>query len=385
MRTCEQGPKVGILLIFILSFFWFVSPKIVFSDDFHPGAGASADDLKNKLEENRKEQERVRKLLEETRSKKVTLQNEIAYQDTQIHLTTLKIEETESEIEALSQQIDRLEVVLTDLSMVFAERAVETYKLKRLGDSFVILLTANSVSEFISRFNYLQRLQQNDRELLLQMQASQTTYEDRRTQVEALHDKLEEQKAALASLKRQKENLLSVTKNDEKKFQELLKTLQADEQSIKQALASIFQNIIAGITTGTGVKKGDPIGIEGNTGNSTGPHLHFMYLTCSAFSCVSDPSSVLNNGEYRLPMDFPNGNWQAYETQGYGCTDFASRYTSWYGGQCFHNGRDLSLKGGNPIYAVADGTVYYGVDRAGGKYALIKHKDDFWTAYWHLQ
>ena len=37
------------------------------------------------------------------------------------------------------------------------------------------------------------------------------------------------------------------------------------------------------------------------------------------------------------------------------------------------------------IRRVADGTVYYGTDSGGGKYALVKHRDDFWTAYWHLQ
>lgn len=178
--------------------------------------------LEQKKEDNLKKQAEIRQLLEDTRNKKSTLQNEIAYQDNQIKLTQLKIEETQNEIENLSGQIDKLEGVLTDLSDVFAQRAVETYKLKRTGDSLVALLTSNNVADFISRFEYLQRIQENDRQLLLQMQTTQTNYVDQRTKVQALEEKLQSQNQTLASQKAQKTKLLEVTKNDEQKYQKLL-------------------------------------------------------------------------------------------------------------------------------------------------------------------
>lgn len=348
---------------------------------------SSTSDLQDKLNENRKEQERIRQLLEQTKQKKSTLQNEIAYQDNQIKLTELKIVETEAEITTLTGQINKLEGALTELSEVFAERAVETYKLKRLGDSMVVLLTSENVTDFISRFNYLQRIQQNDRELLLEMQTTQTDYEDQRAQVEQLHDKLEGQKNTLAGQKTQKQNLLRVTQSDEKKYQELLASLRADEQAIERALSSLIARIVAGIATGTNVTKGQIIGQQGNTGNvyprpssscpNCGSHLHYMVFTCDilkgGLSCHTNPQPYLDDGQYNKPLNIN------YMSQGYGAA------TCSVCGYAFHTGLDLVGSHGGPIYAIADGTVYYGVDGAGGKYGLVKHKDDFWTAYWHLQ
>lgn len=367
-------------------------------DEDHPhnkyleelAVGQNASEQAERLKQIREQIAETQALLQQTQQKKATLQNEIAYQDNQIKLTTLKVEETENEIENLTGQINQLEGVLGGLSEVFAERAVETYKLKRLGDSFVILLTANNVSEFISRFNYIQRIQQNDRELLLQMQTAQTNYEGQRSKVEALRDRLESQRSTLARQKTSKENLLKLTQNDEKKYQELLANLRANESAIQKALSSLIAQIVAGTASGSTVKKGQVVGQQGNTGYvfpkpssscpECGSHLHFMVLPCnvtsSGLSCHSNPEPYLSDGQYGKPLEYK------YISQGYGSTAFAQ---SGAYSNAFHTGLDMVGNHGTAIYSIADGTVYYGVDSAGGKYALVKHRDDFWSAYWHLQ
>ncbi len=393
MLAILQKAKIG-LLFFVLFFLIHPLATAQGEDNYGVGqdtaVGESTTELQNRLNENKKEQERIRKLLDETKQKKVTLTNEIIYQDNQIKLTELKIQETESEISALTGQINRLEGELTTLSEVFAERAVETYKLKRYGDSLVVLLTSANVSEFISRFNYLQRIQQNDRELLLEMQTTQTDYEVERAKVEELHDKLEGQKKTLASQKIQKQNLLKITQSDERKYQELLSSLRADEAAIERAISSLVARIVAGIATGTAVTKGQIIGQQGNTGNvyprpsascpNCGSHLHYMVLPCditkSGLSCHTNPRPYLDDGQYRKPLDYN------YISQEYGNTSFAQ---SGVAGYAFHSGIDMVAGHGAAIYSIDAGMVYYGTDSAGGKYALVKHKDDFWTAYWHLQ
>lgn len=383
-------------LLLVLTFFVFFLALSTRAEEYSVGDNQS--DLQKQLDDNRKEQERINSLLGETRQKKSTLQNEIIYQDNQIRLTSLKIEETQGEISKLTGQIDQLENVLSDLSAVFAERAVATYKQKREGDSILVLITADNVTDFVSRFEYLQRLQQNDRDLLLKMQSNQSTFEEQRSKVLVLQQKLESQKKTLASQKVQKQKLLEVTKNDEAHYQEMLASLKADESAIERAITSLIARIVAGIATGAPVTKGQIIGREGNTGNvyprpsdscpQCGAHLHYMVLPCditkNGLSCHSDPAPYLDNGDYRKPLDFVGG-WRDFITQAYGpATCHVCGYT-------FHSGIDLitdfgGSRGGygGPVYAIADGTVYYGDDSAGAHYALVKHKDDLWTAYWHL-
>lgn len=151
-----------------------------------------------------------------------TLKGQIAQFDAQIKLTTLKIADTESKIQLLGGRIDQLEVSLNDLSKAFASRAVETYKLSRIENGFFFVLSAADVDDAVSRFHYLQKIQEEDRNLLSRLQEAQTAYQGQKVDQEALQKQLKTQQTSLNAQKSAKNNLLSVTKNDEAKYQNLL-------------------------------------------------------------------------------------------------------------------------------------------------------------------
>jgi len=219
---------------------------------------------------------------------------------------------------------------------------------------------------------------------------------------------LESQKSQLAVQKAELDVLLEENKQKQTTTLERIEVLKQEEQQIEQALKDIFAAIESGLVDGEDIAKGQVIGRQGNTGYvwhrpsgdcpECGSHLHFMILTCSdPSSCHIDPFDYLNKSDYHKVLEYTrplprSTTWPV--TQLYGGAS-CSMYLS-----CFHSGVDLvdgsdlfgseSYGGhttgyGAPIYAIADGEIFYGVDSAGGKYAIIKHTDDFYSAYWHLQ
>lgn len=162
-----------------------------------------------------------------------TLKNQIAQFDTQIKLTTLKITETQNKIDQLGGRIDQLKVSVDNLTTAFNARAVETYKLSRFENSFIFLLTATDLTDATTRFHYLQKIQEEDQNLLQKLQEAKTNYENEKVDQEALQKELQAQKANLNAQKTAKNNLLTVTKNDEAKYQSLLSQAKAQLASFK--------------------------------------------------------------------------------------------------------------------------------------------------------
>src|SRR3972149_1988256 len=166
-----------------------------------------------------------------------TLNNQIAQYDAQIKLTTLKITQVEEKIVLLGGRIDQLEVSLTALTNAFTNRAKETYVMARMGDPVLLLVSAQDLSGAVSRFHYLKRIQEADRDLLFRLQTTQSSYVEEKDDQETLKLELEAQKTNLANQKAAKDNLLKLTKNDEKRYQSLLAAARSELEAIQAIIA----------------------------------------------------------------------------------------------------------------------------------------------------
>jgi peptidoglycan hydrolase CwlO-like protein len=199
-------------------------------------------------------------LLGEVGARKTTLQSEITKFDTTIALTTAKItqtinqiEELEKEIASLGGKIAKLDLSLDQVSEILIKRVAETYKKGKI-DPLALFLSSKDFSEFIGRYKYLRVMQIHDRKLIVQMETVRTNYEDQKTlkekkqaELELAKKKLESQKVLLAQQKASKANLLAVTKNNEKKYQQLLAEAVAQQKAFssfvsREGGASILEN-----------------------------------------------------------------------------------------------------------------------------------------------
>lgn len=320
----------------------------------------------------------------------------------------LKIQENEKSSEVLVIEIDSINNEIINKSLMY-NNLKESVK-NRLSDIYVnnVILT-NSKSKNDSRENYVKRYFQNvirveddqkaDNAYKLRTELNEKEKElnikkeDLSNHKKELIDKQVNLKSSISYLESQKQNKQSYINYIEMQLgQKKIEVNSLSQKSIElssrisEVQKKIFE-LSKPISTGIvkKVKRGDYIGYQGDTGWSTGPHLHFFVSYNGGYAL--DPCKYLKsgivaecsgNGSLSWPM-ISDVNWSRGFFNGHPAIDIYK----------FNNAE---------IYAAHDGYAYkgketcqswYPICKAGGaNYVIICESENCltgWkTGYWHL-
>jgi len=199
-------------------------------------------------------------------SQRNTLASQIQYMDTQIAITELEINKNTSEIKNLKKEIENLSSRINELNTT-SDKIARVVKLKiermykrQQTNTLYTFMNANNLTEFMRSIQYLRRSQISDREFLLKLQNTKVTFEEQKdlrqekeTELTQLTARLESYQVELASQQTAKEQLLNETRNDERKYQDILSRANAQIQAFKSFVSnSGASGVISANSLGSG-------------------------------------------------------------------------------------------------------------------------------------
>ena len=378
--TLLKKTVFGLLLLLVLQV------PGVFAHDQTYSLPQSSGSLIDQLNENLRKQQELKNKITAAKEQEKSLSSDIVYLENQIELTQLEIEETKTRLTQLGGDIDDVSSKLSSTkdeleytNSVANSRLEAIYKQSFLS-SFGQFFGSSNFNDFLTKQKYAEVIRGQDLQLLSKLESLKDQYADQKTILEDKKKKEESLKAdleiktnSLAGQQSSKQYILGVTKNNEQEYQRLLSQVQGEIAAISRALGG------GRVRLGR-VNRGDVVAFQGNSGCSTGTHVHFgLYIG----RAPRNPKPYLDSGALRWPENSPT------VTQWFG----ANYWWYWTNfGMPGHNGIDMTAGWGAPIYAAGSGTAYLSTDSAPcwltgtlGKGIVIDHDNGWQTIYWHIQ
>ena len=310
-------------------------------------------DLQDKQKDIAARQKALNDKIKNAKSEKAQLQAKANSLDEQISITRDQMElcqnrinVTQDYISAKHAEIDKKETDINESMQLFRDRVRAIYMTGGYSDkanSLIMLLSSESVSDFLTRAMYLKRLNEHDRALMDVLEEELASLNDEKAKLDETKKELEAEKAELTETRDSLQNSLIEARSSIQDINAMQSELEENYEELSGYLKEI-QNETADIYKNLTTSKEDYVG-----GEMMWPAPGYSKITC----------------EY---------GWR-------------------FNGTDFHTGIDISGSGihGAKVVAANTGTViftkqcpYNGYSYGYGTYAIVDHGGGITTLYAHM-
>lgn len=327
--------------------------------------------------------------------KKAEVQNSIMDLEKEKDNIVTYIEELDKKLNKLNGEIDNLNGKITkansnlkqikaDLAQAkeTAQNQYETMK-KRIKymyengsqDYVEILLSSNSISDLLNRFEYINKINKYDRNLLNEYEASKNLIASKQVEQEKQIASLETMQAEL-KVEQQGVETLSAKKTEQlrkknaaihsskEKVSEYDNAIQKQEELLEKLLEEERKRQEEELRRQEELKKQEEQQNQNNGSNSNGQSNN-----------NGGGSQGVASGNYRWPLN----------VSGTITSTFGYRDAPTAGASSYHKGIDIAVPSGTSVVAANGGTVTTAsYQSAAGNYVMIYHGNSTYTVYMHL-
>mgnify|MGYP000135344964 CR=1 FL=1 len=331
---------------------------------------------------------------DELDQKKQELEAQIAANNTQTLNVVEQKAQIDQEIELTRQEVENLNEQIRQYNLLIAEKQAELdqlqtdqndlldrYKqriraMQEQGDVsyWSIIFGAKTFSEMLNRVSMVEEIAQSDQRMLKNMRQIATEVLSAKEELAGEKVSLEEKKTELASAQ---ETLTAKRADSDELLQELVSDadlLRETNETYEAMLEDLTEQIAEKEKEYTDAKRAeDEAAKNNNNNNNNGGNNGGNSGGNNGGNSGGTPSA----SGFLFPLPAGSG---VVITSPYGY-----RYHPIDGGYRFHNGVDLAVAQGTPVYATKSGTVTTATFSSGyGYYVTINHGDGFSSLYGHM-
>jgi len=330
--------RYGGLLVFVL----LAALCLTTANYFNVAKAGILDDKFEELERIQREIEQYQKEIDSKRRSETSvlkelekLEMELALSEKELEYILARIDYLNGRISETKREIEDMELKIAEQKELFSERLVSMYKAGQMS-YLEVLLSSNSLSDFMARLFYLREIAQDDVRLIEEYQAMKVALDEKKESLEKdLEDMTwskkqeEEKRAAVASRSNDRERYLAQLQQDREKLEEALDQMERESKALEKVIADLQA--------------------EGHQREKPGG----------------------------LSMIRPvSGGWVSSE--------YGNRWHPILGKYKWHSGIDIAVNSGTPIKAAEDGTVILSGSNGGyGLCVIIDHGGGISTLYGH--